>query len=60
MRRYKLKARHNKSGDIYTIVTMDAIDCTNERADTRVVVYEKNGMTFVREYNEFLLKFTVL
>lgn len=55
-----MQARHNKSGDIYTVVTMDAIDCTNERADTRVVVYTKNGMTFVREYNEFLKKFTLL
>lgn len=55
-----MEARHNKSGDIYTVVTVDAIDCTNERADTRVVVYTKNGMTFVREYNEFMKKFTLL
>lgn len=55
-----MQARHNKSGDIYTVITMDAIDCTNERADTRVVVYTKNDMTFVREYNEFVEKFTLL
>ena len=55
-----MQARHNKSGDIYTVVTMDAIDCTYERANTRVVVYKKYGMTFVREYNEFLKKFTLL
>lgn len=51
-------ATHNKTGNVYTIITDKGIDCTNERDGTRVVVYTRDNMIFVREYNEFSDKFT--
>lgn len=48
---------HKKTGNIYT-VEGEAIDCTNSRNDTIVVLYRnKEGMLFVREKGEFLEKF---
>lgn len=52
------KVIHNKTGNIYYVITDKAIDCTNERDGERVVVYTRDGMLFTREYKEFIKKFT--
>ena len=56
---------HNKSNDVYYVMHV-ALDCTNERDGLRVVVYERYlhhqdapMLTFVREEQEFLAKFTL-
>jgi hypothetical protein len=51
--------RNKKNKNIY-IVAGHAIDCTNERDGTKVVIYyPENNKDFVcvREENEFLIKF---
>lgn len=53
------KARHNKTGNIYNILFMNAIECTNGQEDILKVIYERDGMIFVREKQEFLDKFTL-
>ena len=53
------KYRNKKNGNIY-IVFNYAIDCTNERDGTNVIIYyPENNKDFlcVREKNEFLVKF---
>ena len=50
---------HNKTGNIYYIITDNAIECTNGREDIRMVVYTRDGLIFTREYNEFIKKFSV-
>lgn len=50
-------AVHKKTGNIYHVIIEDAIDCTNERDGTHVVVYYRDGMFFVREKIEFEQKF---
>ena len=52
--------KNNKNGKTYMVVNEDVCDCTNSRAGTRVVLYVdvETGKQFVREYDEFLLKFT--
>lgn len=60
IRSYKKSMRvvHKKTGNIYTVITDSAIDCTNERDGTQVVVYcNVEGMWFVREAKEFWQKF---
>lgn len=51
------RAVHKKTGNIYYVMYDAAIDCTNERDGQRVVVYTREGIVFVREYNEFIKKF---
>lgn len=61
--------RHKKTGRLYDILAM-GLDCTNSRADTKVVIYWRkrwwtriarallaSGMVFVREGKEFSEKF---
>lgn len=52
-------AVHNKTGNIYHVLYDSAIDCTNSRDGTEVVVYYRDGKVFVREKQEFCRKFTV-
>ena len=52
-----IRAIHMKTGNLYDVLCMDAIDCTNERDGTKVIVYTRDGMVFVRERDEFLKKF---
>jgi hypothetical protein len=42
------------------VVNDDVCDCTNSRSGTRVVLYVdiETGKQYVRDYDEFLLKFT--
>lgn len=48
---------HKKTGSRY-IYIQTAIDCTNERDGTMVVIYMNNkGQVFVREQREFWQKF---
>ena len=50
---------NKKNGNQYQVVK-EAIDCTNERDGLIVVVYTAEkapGKLFVREKNEFLVKF---
>ena len=52
--------KHLKTGKIYVVIGF-AIDCTNERAGTQVVVYiekgVKGGEVFVRDFKEFADEF---
>lgn len=54
--------RNNKTGDSYRIVGR-AIDCTNDRDGTKVIMYVKHGTiepVYAREYSEFEQKFTLI
>ena len=58
MKRYT----HNKTGDYYEVITNKGICATNAYAGARLVVYRKLNRTneiFVRDYNEFMEKFTL-
>ena len=53
--------RHKKTGTLYQLIA-HAIDCTNNRDGTEVVVYAKHGTdidnhVFVRDRKEFEEKF---
>ena len=51
--------RNLKTGNIYMFICF-AIDCTNERDGTEVVIYRekyKKGEVFIREFKEFAEKF---
>ena len=53
-------ARHHKTGTDYRLVG-HAVDCTNARNGTPVVVYcNTKGDLFVREAHEFFEKFTTI
>lgn len=52
--------KNKKSGELYHVICT-AIDCTNSRDGTKVVIYRKMFVydeIFVREETEFLEKFT--
>lgn len=56
--------KHLKSGRIYDVLTLDAINATNDYDGKRMVIYigeRKDGSgkkgVFVREYDEFNEKF---
>jgi hypothetical protein fuD12_04401 len=49
--------RNKKNGNIYSVLTLDGIDCTNERDGLRVVIYTNGELYFTREYEEFIAKF---
>lgn len=51
------KVVHKKTGNIYNVIFDEAIECTNGREDKAYVVYQRDGMTFVREAAEFWEKF---
>ena len=56
------KYRNIKNGNVY-IVMNKAIDCTNERDGTEVIIYypeNKKEFLCVREKKEFLLKFVAI
>lgn len=46
-----------KNNKTYKVITLDGIDCTNERDGQRVVIYTDGILFFSREYNEFMTKF---
>lgn len=52
-------AIHKKTGNIYQVISTDVIDCTNARDGTKMVLYTREGLYFVREYKEFMEKFDV-
>ena len=49
--------RNKKNQNIYTVLNMDVINCTNEVDGQRMVLYTTGGRQFVREYEEFMAKF---
>lgn len=55
-----LRYINKKTGDIYTVIS-SAIDCTNSRDGTKVVIYcpynGPNNVLYVREEQEFNGKF---
>lgn len=53
---------HNKTGNIYKILSENVIDTTNARGgDVEVILYQNlQGQIFVREKQEFWEKFTLL
>ena len=57
------RARHNKTGNIYFILKVGAIDCTNKRYGTKVVVYapdDDENTIYIRDETEFFDKFSML
>ena len=57
------RARHNKTGNIYMVLKTGAIDCTNERDGTKVVVYapdDDENTIYIRDEAEFFDKFSML
>lgn len=52
--------RNKKNGNIYLVLTLDGIDCTNERDGLRVVIYTNGELYFTREYEEFVSKFEAI
>jgi hypothetical protein len=52
-----MRVVHKKTGNIYTVIADNAVDCTNERDGTQVVYCNVEGMWFVREAKEFWQKF---
>ena len=55
-------ATHDKTGNTYKVEHVDIINATNGETDgQRMVLYSnKLGQKFVREYGEFMEKFTML
>ena len=54
------KFKHNKTGNIYDVISSQVIECTNGREDINYVVYTNGDKIFCREATEFYQKFTVL
>lgn len=52
-------AVHKKTGNEYQVIANEAIDCTNERDGTPVVIYYRDGKFFVRDKTEFIEKFEI-
>ena len=50
--------KNKKTNKIYKIIFDYAIECTNGREDIIYIVYYREGLIFVREYEEFFKKFT--
>lgn len=58
---YSPKYKNNKTGNVYSILYDNAIECTNGREDISYTVYTDDcGKIFVRETDEFKNKFTLL
>ena len=49
-------ATHRKTGNTYKVIG-DTLNCTNAQDGQVMVLYEREGKTFVRELSEFLDKF---
>ena len=56
---FDMVAIHKKTGNKYTVLYDGALDCTNSRDGTVVVVYTRDDKVFVREKQEFMEKFSV-
>ena len=52
--------KHNKTGNIYDVISSQVIECTNGREDIGYVVYTNGNKIFCREAAEFYQKFTRL
>lgn len=51
------KVTHIKTGNDYTVLCDDIIECTNGREDKHYVLYTNGNLLFCREKNEFEQKF---
>lgn len=47
---------HRKTGNKYVVVG-ECLNCTNAQDGQEMVIYSRDGRTFVRERSEFLEKF---
>ena len=57
---FSKKYRNIKNGNIYEVIRDDIINCTNANDDQIMVLYksyEHPDLLFVREINEFKIKF---
>lgn len=54
------KFKHNKTGNIYVVISSQAIECTNGRDGIEYVVYTNGDKIFCRKAFEFYQKFTAL
>ena len=54
------KFKHNKTGNIYVVISSQVIEGTNGREDINYVVYTNGDKIFCREATEFYQKFTRL
>ena len=51
---------HKKTGNIYTVIFDEVIECTNGREDIDYIVYTNGDKIFVRQANEFYTKFELV
>lgn len=49
--------KNKKTGNLYTVIYDEAIECTNGREDIDYTVYTNGDKIFVRQTNEFYKKF---
>jgi hypothetical protein len=54
-----MTARNIKNQHIYNVVSLRIINATNEQDGQKMILYEKDGQFFVREYEEFYKKFVI-
>ena len=57
------KYKHLKTGNIYEVIRDDVLNCTNANDEQIMVLYKNEQspeLLFVREKNEFLLKFELI
>jgi hypothetical protein len=47
---------HKKTGNEYT-VTGEILNCTNAQSGQTMIIYQRNSVSFVRAWREFLRKF---
>ena len=50
---------HNKTGHIYVVISM-VTNTTNKNDGDQMVLYQRNGMFFVRDVKEFISIFTLV
>ena len=51
--------KNNKNGKLYCYLNI-VINCTNDYDGQVMILYEREDMQFVREFNEFHDKFTLV
>jgi hypothetical protein len=52
--------KNKKTGKTYTVLHWSAIDTTNKRDGTNVIIYTDHKNVFVRELREFNEKFILI
>jgi len=54
------QAKNIKNKQLYQVLDVNVANCTNANEGQRMVLYQKDGVKFVREFSEFIEKFELL